>query len=232
MPAIREDERLTSFAERGFAIVDEMISPELVGVLREEADRVFAISRSRGGARNLLHRSDRLTALAQDGLPFEVAKRVLGSEAQPTKLTLFNKTAEANWLIRWHQDATITVRERRELAGYSGWSVKEGVVHVHPPAEVLGKILAIRLHLDDTPADNGALRVLPGSHRLGLVSREEIGRLREEIPEKVCEVPCSGMMIMSPLLLHASAKTSSPGNRRVLHFEYSAEPPGSGLEWA
>jgi len=200
--------------------------------LRGEAVRVFAESSSRGGARNLLGSSKALTREAEAGVAAEVARAVLGQAARVTKLTLFNKTPDANWVIRWHQDVAITVRERRDVQGYSGWSVKEGVVHVHPPAEVLEKVLAIRLHLDDTPAENGALKVLPGTHLMGRLSRERIADLREEIAEEVCEVPAGGMMLMRPLLLHASAKADVPQNRRVLHFEFCAETLGGGLAWA
>jgi len=46
---------------------------------------------------------------------------------------------------------TIAVRERREAEGFGPWSEKEGVPHVQPPAEILEKMVAIRVHLDDTP---------------------------------------------------------------------------------
>ena len=36
----------------------------------------------------------------------------------------------------------------------------------------------MRLHLDDSLADNGPLRVLPGTHRLGRLSDVEIAGLQ------------------------------------------------------
>ncbi|MEM7147216.1 MAG: phytanoyl-CoA dioxygenase family protein [Verrucomicrobiota bacterium] len=218
--------------EDGFAVTEDVMPATTVEALREETDPLLEESRARGGARNVLERSACLRAEAEDGVAARFAKRVLGPGARPTKLTVFNKSPDANWLIRWHQDSTITVRERRETPGFVGWSVKEGVVHVHPPAEVLEGVLALRLHLDDTPVDNGALRVLPGSHRFGLLSRDAIQEKRGEITEETCEVLSGGMMLMRPLLLHASAKASVPRNRRVLHFEYSAAALPGGLEWA
>ncbi|MEM8954224.1 MAG: phytanoyl-CoA dioxygenase family protein [Verrucomicrobiota bacterium] len=218
--------------ESGFVVRDEILSLEAIEQLRSEVDRVLAGSTSRGGARNALEYSARLRDESTHGVVAGVAEQVLGSGVRPTKLTIFNKTPEANWLIRWHQDSTITVREQKQVPGFVGWSVKEGVVHVHPSAEVLEGVLALRLHLDDTPAENGALRVLPGSHRFGVLSRDAIQAKREEISEVTCEVPRGGMMLMRPLLVHASAKASVPRNRRVLHFEYSAKALPGGLEWA
>lgn len=224
------------FAERfgrlGFAVINEAISPEAVQELRREADRLFELSGSRGGARNLLPRSDRCRDEGESGATSRIAKQILGPKARPTKLTLFNKTPDANWLIRWHQDLAITVAERCEAPGFSSWSIKEGVHHVRPPARVLEGVLAIRLHLDDTPASNGALRVLPGSHRLGRLTRDAVHQLREESQEVICEVPQGGAMLMSPLLLHASSKAAAPKNRRVLHFEYAAAALPHGLQWA
>ncbi len=219
------------YHRQGFLLLKERLPRSLVQQLVKEADRLLQSSRSQGGARNLLHRSVILKTMAVEGLPSKIARRTLGSAAQPTKLTLFNKTPTANWPIRWHQDLTIAVRERSSLPGFYGWSVKDGVHHVKPPVEVLEKVTALRLHLDDTPADNGALRVLPGTHQFGRISREEVARYRKEIPEVYCEVPAGGMMLMSPLLLHASSRAADPRNRRVFHFEYSADRLPGGLRW-
>jgi ectoine hydroxylase-related dioxygenase (phytanoyl-CoA dioxygenase family) len=101
-----------------------------------------------------------------------------------------------------------------------------------PPVAVIEATVAVRLHLDDTPADNGALRVLPGSHRAGRLSEVEVSRLRREIEEVVCPVPAGGAMLLRPLLLHASSSASHPDRRRVLHFEYSGAELPAGLEWA
>ena len=216
----------------GYALIERVIPDEDIRDLRVEADRLLRHSSCRGGVRNLLHKSERFRAEAGRRRLLDLASDALGERARPTKLTLFDKTASANWLIRWHQDLAITVRDRAEEPGFEGWSLKEGVLHVRPPVEVLESIVALRVHLDDTPATNGALRVLLGSHRLGRLSREEIERLRHERGEVVCEVAAGGMMLMSPLLLHASSKAVSPRRRRVLHIEYSGRELPGGLAWA
>lgn len=220
------------YEELGFAVINDAIPASTVEELREEVNLFSADSVTRGGVRNLLHRSQRLRQESEQGVASQLAQEILGPEARPTKLTLFDKTPAANWAIRWHQDLTITVRERREVVGFSAWSLKEGILHVRPPISVLRGVVALRLHLDHTPATNGALRVLPGSHRLGRLDRETVLRLRESTSELVCEVASGGIMLMSPLLLHASSKSVSPAKRRVLHFEYSAEPLPGELEWA
>jgi ectoine hydroxylase-related dioxygenase (phytanoyl-CoA dioxygenase family) len=134
--------------------------------------------------------------------------------------------------VAWHQDVTIAVTEHREEAGWGPWSKKAGTWHVRPPAEVLEGMVAIRLHLDDCRAGNGPLRVIPGSHRAGRLSDIEVATRSQSGTSRDCLVPAGGVLLMRPLLLHASAAATAPGHRRVLHIEYAASPLPDGLVWA
>jgi ectoine hydroxylase-related dioxygenase (phytanoyl-CoA dioxygenase family) len=146
------------------------------------------------------------------------------------KATFFNKTQESNWKVAWHQDLTIMVRKRREVAGFGPWTIKEGIVHVQPTAEILSRILAIRLHLDESGADSGPLRVIPGSHKDGRLSSEQVSAYEKEDNE-ICLVPRGGALLMRPLLLHASSACAVPKPRRVIHLEFSADELPQGLHW-
>lgn len=155
----------------------------------------------------------------------------LGPGAFPVRGMLFDKTPVANWKVGWHQDLTIAVQHRVEAPGYGPWSEKAGVVHVQPPVAVLETMLAVRLHIDECGTDNGPLRVLAGSHRAGKLRDAEIPSWRSRVPEQVCVVPRGGVLLMRPLLLHASSPASSPQHRRVLHLEYAGCDLAAGLEW-
>jgi len=144
---------------------------------------------------------------------------------------LFDKTPEANWPVAWHQDQIIAVAERIEVQGFSAWSVKEGLPHVRPPAGILESMITARLHLDDCVAANGALQVLPGSHRAGFLSEDAIRRWTREVSPRFCEVPHGGVLLMKPLVLHASSPSTQPGHRRVLHIEYGPGTLPGGLRW-
>src|SRR6185369_3454382 len=74
---------------------------------------------------------------------------VVGARASVVRSLLFDKTADANWKVPWHQDLTITVKERKDVPGFGPCSIKAGVLHVQPPVRVLEKVLTLRLHLDD-----------------------------------------------------------------------------------
>src|SRR5205807_4301579 len=95
----------------------------------------------------------------------------------------FDKSPEANWLVSWHQDLTLALRARAEVPGFGPWSTKDGIPHVQPPVELLQQMLSVRLHLDDADESNGALRVLPGSHRCERLAPARIRELRGQQPD-------------------------------------------------
>lgn len=166
-----------------------------------------------------------------DGVLGDIARQVLGDGARPVRGLLFDKVPGANWKVPWHQDISIAVRERHEVEGFGPWSVKDGVPHVQPPAQVLEAMLTLRLHLDACPKENGPLRVLPGSHRSGRLGASEIQEWRLGVEERACEVERGGLLLMKPLLLHASSASESPSHRRVLHIEWAARELPDPLRW-
>ena len=102
-------------------------------------------------------------------------------------------------MVAWHQDTALPLRERREQPGCGPWSVKEGVNYAHAPREALEQIVALRLDLDDSNESNAPLRVLPATHRSGVLTDEEVYRLAEEISRVECLVTQGGIVMMRPL---------------------------------
>ncbi len=133
----------------------------------------------------------------------------------------------------WHQDTALPIRERRETDGWGPWSVKEGVTYAHAPASALSNVLALRIHVDDSTESNGPLRVLPGTHNLGVIDDQSIHKLAEEIAPVECLVHRGGVLAMRPLILHASSKSTGIAPRRVIHIEYAPSMrTGDGFELA
>ena len=102
------------------------------------------------------------------------------------------------------------------------WSLKEGVIYAHACAAALSQVLALRVHLDDSTADNGPLRVLPATHNLGVLDDDAMRTLAAQIAPVDCLVARGGVLAMRPLLVHASSKSRAAAPRRVLHIEYAA----------
>src|SRR6185437_8023437 len=101
--------------------------------------------------------------------------------------------------------------------GWSAWSKKEDIVFAQAPATELQKILALRIHLDDSTELNGPLTVLPGSHNRGLLNDDEIQELTVKSNPVECVVKRGGILAMRPLLIHSSPKMEGSGSRCVLH---------------
>lgn len=211
----------------GFAIIPGALEQDDLALL----ERLFPPSSSdRGGLRNLLD-VPAVAELAESEAIRSLVDPILGREAFPVRGILFDKTPAANWKVSWHQDLTIAVKHRSDAPGYGPWSEKAGVIHVQPPVAVLERMLAVRLHLDENGIGNGPLRVLPGSHRAGVLRDADIPRWRSRVVEQVCLVPRGGVLLMRPLLLHASSPAVEPQHRRVIHLEYASCELASGLEW-
>jgi ectoine hydroxylase-related dioxygenase (phytanoyl-CoA dioxygenase family) len=155
---------------------------------------------------------------------------VLGERCFAVRAILFNKTGTANWKVAWHQDVVIAVRSRATIAGFGPWSVKLGVDHVRPPPSVLENMLAVRVHLDDCGDNNGPLRILPGTHSLGVLSDSEISGVSKD-REVVCSVQRGDLILMRPLILHASSAAREANSRRVVHIEFAAQELPAPLEW-
>ena len=217
--------------ERGFAIVDPALEPEVVDQLVHELAPVDDALRSskRGGVRDVLRRAPGILRIMRHRTVSRVVLSALGPGAFLVKGILFDTHPGANSKVPWHQDLTVAVQARTEAAGYGPWSVKAGVVHVQPPMQVLERMLAVRVHLDGQ--GNGALRVLPGSHRHGEVAGQSVRAAQERYPEVNCSVSRGGILAMRPLLVHASSSASTAARRRVLHLEFAACELSPRLAW-
>lgn len=190
--------------------------------------------RRRGGVfaiRNLCEVVPSVRALADSPSVRALVEPALGPRCFVVRGLLFDKTPEANWKVAWHQDVSIAVRGRAEVEGFGGWSVKAGVWHVQPPAEILAGMLTVRLHLDECDETNGPLKVIPGSHRRGRLSAKEIQSSRRDHASVTCLVPRGGALLMKPLLLHASSAAHCARHRRVVHLEFAARDLPAGLRW-
>ena len=220
----------------GFVIVEDVLSHRETNELLLAMEQIGNTGsvRKRGGifaVRNLLDVSPEVAELAGSGTIRALVEPILGAHFFAVRGILFDKIPDANWKVPWHQDVTIAVQERVEVDDFGPWSMKADVLHVQPPASILENMLTVRLHLDNCGEDNGALRVLPGSHKHGKIPEQGIAGLRESLPEHVCAVGLGGALLMRPLLLHSSSPSRVPGHRRVVHLDFASVTLPAGLRW-
>lgn len=221
----------TTLVETGFEIVPSFQRRESVDIFRAVIDVLFP-SITAAGIRNIAKKCEPIRSLAESSIARRLVDQRIGGPARLVRSILFNKTKDANWLVAWHQDLSIAVEAKADVPGFENWSVKDGVHHVQPPVEVLERMLTVRLHLDDADENNGALCVVPGSHKLGRIRADEAANVAERMGKHLCKVNAGDAMIFRPLLLHASRKATSLNPRRVIHLEFATDALPSPLKWA
>jgi ectoine hydroxylase-related dioxygenase (phytanoyl-CoA dioxygenase family) len=226
-----QSDLVSAITSAGWAVTPPVVPgqsiDEVLAALAPVADDQVA----RGGIRNLLETSPVVRKLAVAPAVRSIAAAVLGSNCFAVRAILFDKTPSANWKVIWHQDLTIAVRARADVPGFGPWSEKEGVVHVQPPAQLLQRMLAVRVHLDDCGAENGPVRVLPGSHVAGRLSSAQVDDWRARCAPVDCLAKRGAILAFRPLILHASSPASIPAHRRVLHLEFAVDALPEPLEW-
>jgi ectoine hydroxylase-related dioxygenase (phytanoyl-CoA dioxygenase family) len=186
----------------------------------------------RGGVRNLERKFASVAKVTQLPEVLCIAESLLGAPARLVRALFFDKTPGTNWFVGWHQDRTVTLNCRSPLEGWTKWTKKDGVHHVHPPLSVLNSMVTIRLHVDPADRENGCLCVIQGSHRLGILTPMAIAKHAAGSKPMVCIADAGDALIMHPLILHSSLKSRSDRHRRVVHLEYSSHELPQGLSWA
>jgi hypothetical protein len=171
------------------------------------------------------------TFLESSGLIGRVAASVLGERAQPVRAILFDKTAFNNWGLPWHQDRTIAVTHRLEVAGFGPWTVKSGLLHVAPPFDVLAGMVTLRVHLDPVPEANAPLMIAPGSHRFGQIPESELKSVVQKYGTFVCLAEAGDIWLYSTPIVHCSEAARDPVHRRVLQVDFAIGALPGGLNW-
>jgi ectoine hydroxylase-related dioxygenase (phytanoyl-CoA dioxygenase family) len=206
-------------SDPGFSIHPTVFDLDSMRAVASALDRADLVC-TRAGARHVLSVPE-VRVLANQPALLAVARGYLGSSAFPFRATLFDKSPASNWLVSWHQDTALPIRSRVDGTEWGPWSVKGGVLHAIAPAAALRKVVALRVHLDDSTSENRPLRVLPGTDAAGVLTHEQIEQLANTVNAVDCVVPSGGVVAMRPLVVHASSKVQNGHARRVLHIEFS-----------
>ncbi len=213
--------------EHGFAVLAPVLSDTECDAL---ADHMAGGASASGGTRTVLQHAWCRT-LAGQLRQHPLLSPLLTPDMVAGQCTYFEKSAARNWLVPLHQDLSIPVAHRLDHPSLGPWSQKEGALFVQPPSTLLQQLIAVRVHIDACTANDGALRVLAGSHRLGTLDTDATAAARQTHTEQECTVARGGVLMMRPLLLHASSKSSGSSQRRVLHFLFGPATLPLGLQW-
>ena len=222
--------------ENGFTTVDNIYSDqeiEQILLTIDQADKTKATFRKSAAffaIRQFLKEIPETTHLVFNDNLKNIVRQLFGDNYFVVKSIYFDKPETSNWYVSYHQDLTISVDKKIELKNFGPWTTKQNQFAVQPPLNIMENIYTIRIHLDDTDENNGALRIIPKSHLKKIYRPETIDWTTET--ETTCSVRKGGIMIMKPLILHSSSRTSNNKKRRVIHIEFSDQELPTELKWA
>lgn len=226
----------TKVENKGFAVINSVYTEDelarIISVIEniEASGDTFRKSADLFAIRQFLKEVPGTLPLLLNDTLKEVISSVFGNDYFVVKSIYFDKPEASNWFVAYHQDLTISVDRKVETKNFGPWTAKQNQFAVQPPLSILENIYTIRIHLDATNQDNGALKVIPNSHSKQFYRSETIDWDTET--EAICNVNKGGIMIMKPLLLHSSGRTVNNSRRRVIHIEFSSAQLPEPLQWA
>ena len=223
-------------SENGFTILDNIYSDqeiEQILLTIEQTDKekeTFRKSADLFAIRQFLKEIPETTNLIFNDKFKNIVSQLFGDNYFVVKSIYFDKPETSNWYVSYHQDLTISVDKKVEIENFGPWTTKQNQFAVQPPIEISENIYTIRIHLDYTDENNGALKVIPNSHSKKIYRPETIDWTKEK--EITCNVDKGGIMIMKPLILHSSSRTTNNKKRRVIHIEFSNQELPIELKWS
>lgn len=225
-----------TISAKGFTVINDIYNADEIAAILAEINRAnsdkttFRKTGDLFAIRQFLKEILAVNSIIFNNNLKAVIREFFGDNYFVVKSIYFDKPEKSNWFVAWHQDLTISVDKKMELPGYGPWTVKQNQFAVQPPLNILQNNFTVRIHLDNADEGNGALKVIPGSH-LKEIYRPETINWNEET-ETICSVNAGGIMIMRPLLLHASNRTTNNQPRKVIHIEFSNSELPEGISWS
>jgi ectoine hydroxylase-related dioxygenase (phytanoyl-CoA dioxygenase family) len=227
---------IDEFESKGFIIINDIYNDEevksIIGIIADAPanNETFRKTKDLFAIRQFIKEIPQACTFIFNKKLRDVIDQLFGKDFFVTKSIYFDKPANSNWFVAYHQDLTISVDKRTDIEGYGPWTVKQNQFAVQPPIAILQESFTIRIHLDDADENNGALKVVPGSNNKGIYRAETIDWETET--EATCNVKKGGIMIMRPLLLHSSGRTINNNSRRVIHIEFSKAELPTEINWS
>jgi hypothetical protein len=202
-----DDETRKRLDRDGYVALDGVLTGELLGAMRKRVGDLLAEEGEQAGLE--VHQeagTDRLADLVNKDPVFDICftdPRLLACVAH---------------VIGEFKLSSLNFRAALPGEGLLGLHTEGGPVTDLADFQVCNSIWL----LDDFTADNGATRVVPGSHRSGKLPRDVMPDVRGAHPEEVLLMaPAGTVVVFNSHLWHGGSLNSSPSPRRALHSYFT-----------
>lgn len=225
------EEQVKHYDEHGYAMLHGLLSPAEVRLLQQDAEVLRTPRRGHPDAN--VYEKDGSTLRAAWAVEIDSrgcaaamrmprilgpVRQLAGEDVYLYQSRLNYKVAKSGDVFQWHQD-------------YGSW-VEDGVAQGGHR-----QMLSVLILLDDTRAESGPLRFIPGSHLEGLISSQydttTTSYALHVVPDSVVErlkdrggiVDCTGpagtVVLFGGCLVHGSQRNATDHDRRNLYFAYN-----------
>ena len=194
--------------EQGYLVLEGFMGDALLDAVRRRVEELFAEEGERAGSEFKQEPQTRRLANLVDGGPLferviaiprilECVSHVLGPELKLSSLNARSANPYSDWIQPLHCDAGAIPDEKGFWVCNTIWM------------------------LDDFTAENGATRMIPGSHRWGRLPQEVLDDPAAPHPEEVLLLGKAGtVVVMNTHMWHGAAANRSPYPRRAMHCFY------------
>lgn len=220
------EDQARQFREQGYAVFPGALAGEALALLRGECDAFVAredarmdaagvdtIGISHRGKRYFANECQRVVPALRSVLFGEAMADICRATLGDTAYFFFDqyvvKGPEGGLPFSWHQD--------------SGYVVGNGGPPDHAP------YLTCWCPLDDATEENGTVRLIPGSHRNGILPHDrqpgtnDLVGAPAESQGMLVEAKAGDVVAFSSLTLHATGANRSDKARRVYLAQYTSE---------
>jgi hypothetical protein len=198
-----------SLDEDGYVALPGLMPPTLLMALRRRIDELFASEgelagsefKQEPGARRLANLVDKGEIFEQTIVNPEVlacVEHILGPRFKLSSLNVRSADPDNGWSQPLHADSGAVADEQGYWVCNSVWM------------------------LDDFTADNGAIRMVPGSHRWGMAPDKVLADLYAPHPQEILLTGRAGtVVVMNAHMWHGGTANRTAAHRRAMHVYYT-----------
>jgi ectoine hydroxylase-related dioxygenase (phytanoyl-CoA dioxygenase family) len=200
--------RIADLEQHGFTILENYMSAEFLDRMRARVDELFDAEGANAGSEfRREENARRLANLVDKGEVFreaivkpeilELVSSVLGPRFKLSSLNVRSADPHSNSLQPLHVDMGLVRDEKGYAVCNTVWM------------------------LDDFTTENGALRVVPGSHRSGQRPQDQLSDPNSIHPDEIVVTGSAGtVVVMNAHLWHGGTANRTARERRALHGFY------------
>jgi Phytanoyl-CoA dioxygenase (PhyH) len=193
----------------GYVALTGFMSANLLQALQRRVEELFEIERDRAGAEfkqepqtrrlaNLVNKGEIFGRMIVTPEILERVRHILGPEFKLGSLNARSANPHSDWVQPLHCDAGAIADEKGYWVANTVWM------------------------LDDFTPDNGALRLVPGSHRWGQLPQQALKDPVGPHPQEILVTGKAGtVVVMNAHLWHGGTANRTAGPRCALHAFYT-----------